>query len=277
MRVVFLSWSAFTADSARPSLAQSVPHDAPVFSIGPEAAEAPAPISDRPVFPADLASAATSEGVSLLEELEADASSLARRPDFYALLGGLVLAPRFLDKESTSLNSRLVGSAEADRFFEVGETLGNSLVPIGFSLALYAAGKTKGSSELTQVGSDLLRAQILSGVLTAAIKIGTNRARPDGTDYAFPSGHTSSAFAAAGVIGKHYGWKWGALAEAAAVYVGLSRLQENKHFVSDVIAGAVIGTYIAYRVTERSEKEPRAVITPILGARTYGLSLSARF
>lgn len=58
--------------------------------------------------------------------------------------------------------------------------------------------------------------------------------------YAFPSGHTSSAFAAAGVGVKHYGWKWGALAEAAALYVGLSRLQENKHYVSDVIGGAVL-------------------------------------
>jgi len=219
--------------------------------------------------------AAASEGISLLGELKLDVASLLRKPDFYVVVGGLLAAPFLIKEESAPLNKKWVGSENADRFFEFGETLGNSALPIGAAVALRFAGGE--SDRLGAFSSDLLRAQILSGALTGALKGITGRTRPDGSPYAFPSGHTSSAFAAAGVIGKHYGWKWGALAEAAAVYVGLSRLQENKHYVSDVIGGAVLGSYIAYRVTARANQEEKTSLVPVVGTRSYGLSVLVRF
>lgn len=63
------------------------------------------------------------------------------------------------------------------------------------------------------------------------------------TNSSFPSGHTTVAFAAATVYALEYGNKpWvPVLAYTAASLTGLSRITENKHWISDVVAGAALG------------------------------------
>jgi membrane-associated phospholipid phosphatase len=61
----------------------------------------------------------------------------------------------------------------------------------------------------------------------------------------FPSGHTSAAFCAATLIERNSGPAAGALAYLAATATGFSRVEAGKHFPSDVLAGAAIGTLIA--------------------------------
>ncbi|TKB44709.1 phosphatase PAP2 family protein [Thalassotalea mangrovi] len=63
--------------------------------------------------------------------------------------------------------------------------------------------------------------------------------------FSFPSGHTMAAFTLAGLFIFHLG------AVAAPLYlwagaVGLSRVILGVHFPSDIVAGATIGTGIAY-------------------------------
>lgn len=58
--------------------------------------------------------------------------------------------------------------------------------------------------------------------------------------WSFPSGHTASAFAGATAILIH-SRKWGCLALAYAVLVGISRLYLCVHWPTDVVAGALIG------------------------------------
>jgi membrane-associated phospholipid phosphatase len=64
----------------------------------------------------------------------------------------------------------------------------------------------------------------------------------------FPSGHTTIAFAAATVFAKEYNDKVYVpiIAYSAATLIGLSRITENKHWTTDVLAGAAIG-YMAGR------------------------------
>ena len=59
----------------------------------------------------------------------------------------------------------------------------------------------------------------------------------------FPSGHATVAFAAATVFAKEYrDIKWVPIVSyTAASLIGMSRLTENKHWISDVVAGAVFG------------------------------------
>lgn len=38
-----------------------------------------------------------------------------------------------------------------------------------------------------------------------------------------------------------------------ASYVGISRLQENMHYLSDFIAGAIVGTYVFYKIINRKD------------------------
>ncbi|MEG2118425.1 MAG: phosphatase PAP2 family protein [Clostridia bacterium] len=65
---------------------------------------------------------------------------------------------------------------------------------------------------------------------------------PHGTS--FPSGHTSSAFAVASVL-MFYNRRFGTIAAIIAVLIGFSRLYLRVHFLTDVIAGAVLGIIYA--------------------------------
>src|SRR5262249_34019131 len=70
-------------------------------------------------------------------------------------------------------------------------------------------------------------------------KHAVGRTRPDGSNnMSFPSGHTSNAFAMATVAEYHFGPKVGIPAYLAASLIGASRIQSNKHYLSDVVAGA---------------------------------------
>lgn len=66
-------------------------------------------------------------------------------------------------------------------------------------------------------------------------------------DYSFPSGHTLAAFESAVSIWL-YNRKWGFWAMILAVLMGVSRMYLFVHFPTDVLAGMVLGTVIAWGV-----------------------------
>ncbi len=85
--------------------------------------------------------------------------------------------------------------------------------------------------------------------ITYGLKYSVNRTRPNGADYSFPSGHTSASFSSAAFIHKRYGFEKGRLAYFAAAFVGWSRIQAYKHYTTDVLAGAALGTISGFFLT----------------------------
>ena len=80
---------------------------------------------------------------------------------------------------------------------------------------------------------------------TAALKLVTRRLRPDGSGRdSFPSGHTSASACVAAHLNRRYGAAAGLPAAAAALIAGASRLQHQRHWFSDVLAGALLGGLI---------------------------------
>lgn len=83
------------------------------------------------------------------------------------------------------------------------------------------------------------------GIVVLSIKSLTGVLRPDGSDYlSFPSGHTATAFTAACLLYKEYGSRSGWIGVAAflpAIITGFSRQLNNRHWLSDVVGGAVVG------------------------------------
>ena len=84
--------------------------------------------------------------------------------------------------------------------------------------------------------------------MTAAVfglKNLTHQLRPDNSGYnSFPSGHTAQAFAAATFLSEEYKskFKWMPyLAYGIASSVGVLRMANNKHYISDVLVGAGLG------------------------------------
>jgi undecaprenyl-diphosphatase len=69
---------------------------------------------------------------------------------------------------------------------------------------------------------------------------------PTPSEFSFPSGHTSSSFAAAGVFYKHLPKKIGVPAIVLAGLIGLSRLYVGVHYPTDVIAGILMGIFLNY-------------------------------
>ena len=117
------------------------------------------------------------------------------------------------------------------------------------------------------------------------MKVAVGRERPNQQDNkSFPSGHTSNAFALAAVAERHYGWKIGAPAYLLAGVVGLSRLHQDKHWLSDVMAGATLGYLVGrttVRVNSRALDHGTATTTfsvvPILAREARGLRMSLSF
>lgn len=87
-------------------------------------------------------------------------------------------------------------------------------------------------------------ASILMTATVKTMKAITNVDRPDGGRYSFPSGHTATAFMSAEYLWQEYREisPWiGVAGYAVATGTGFLRLYNNKHWLTDVVAGAGIG------------------------------------
>jgi len=91
----------------------------------------------------------------------------------------------------------------------------------------------------------LIKGQLLMLGTTAVIKNMTHQLRPDMTENnSFPSGHTAQAFAAATFLSEEYKnqFEWMPyLAYSIASAVGMLRIANNRHYISDVLVGAGLG------------------------------------
>ena len=140
-------------------------------------------------------------------------------------------------------------SPRVDRAMSSGAILGGKEFQFGAAFATLAIGKVSGQARVADVGSKLLRAQLLAQMVSGAIKVSVNRTRPDGTNLSFPSGHASVSFASATVLQREFGWKVGIPAYAVASFIGASRIEDKRHFLSDVAFGAAIGLAAGRTVT----------------------------
>jgi membrane-associated phospholipid phosphatase len=217
----------------------------------------------------------------ILHQLYDDITYLATQPDFYGIVGGMAAAPSVFSpafrRESHEFTELWGPSIFADNFFEFGETIGNGTFPVAASVLSWGIGKAAGSQRWSEFGSDLFRSQAVNGFFTMALKAGISRTRPNGGSYSYPSGHTSAAFAAAGTIYADFGKTWGIPAFVLAGYVGLSRLQEGKHYVSDVVAGGILGSYISLKLARRNNRKGKLTLAPLVdGGKMLGMSFSYR-
>jgi membrane-associated phospholipid phosphatase len=180
---------------------------------------------------------------ALFGNLGEDIKNLPAMQNVYiaAIGGGLALAAHPADQ---AFNAKLLSHYDAvNAFFAPGKYLGNTPEQVAFSIVTYAVGRLRDQPKVAHLGMDLLQAQILSEILVEPIKFAVRRERPDGSDNrSFPSGHASVTFATATVIERHLGWRKSILGYAIASYVAMSRIHDNKHYLSDVVFGAAVGT-----------------------------------
>ncbi|MFQ5889525.1 MAG: phosphatase PAP2 family protein [Gemmatimonadota bacterium] len=138
--------------------------------------------------------------------------------------------------------------------------LGTTAVDVALTGATYLLGKATGDSKLQRVGLRTLESVLETVAVTKVFKIAVGRARPevsghsdvfrpltfDSEYHSFPSGHASNVFALATTLTLELGddAKWiPFVAYPIATVTAVSRVQDRRHWVTDVVAGAALGIF----------------------------------
>ena len=218
----------------------------------------------------------------------ADTTGVSHEPLFTKsdawLAGGFVLATlaarpvddHFADRlqsVASKENRVLDGLAE---FFRWMGTPG----PYYIGPTLYGVGRIIGNRDMADLGLHGTEAVYLGMALVGVLKGTVGRARPlveprdpynykwgrgfDDDHYrSFPSGHSLSGFAAAAAVTSEMGrwwpeyrWLIGTVMYGGAAGIAASRMYHNKHWASDVIVGAAIGTFAGLKVVKYHHTHP---------------------
>jgi len=158
------------------------------------------------------------------------------------------------------------------------EPIGSGLISLSAMGILYGCGLIWKNDRAKLTALKGIEAFILAGITTQIIKHLTHRHRPyqdeppnpnlwegpfQGFDYtSFPSGHSATAFAIATVLATIYRktvWV-PVLCYTMAAGAAFSRVYDNKHWISDVLVGSVIGFGIGKLVVRN---ESRLKVLPV--------------
>lgn len=135
-------------------------------------------------------------------------------------------------------------------------------VPALSVYALNAAG-VRGKNSIKRATVSYAFSAVIMAAIVNGVKYTAKVERPDGSSRnSFPSGHTSNSFMNATFLFKEYGQYrhplYGVAAYSMATATALGRQLNNRHWVSDVLAGAGIGilsTHLGYLIADRVFKE----------------------
>lgn len=151
----------------------------------------------------------------------------------------------------------------------------------------------KGKNNLRDRTLILATSYLIMGATVNGIKSMTTELRPDGSSAnSFPSGHTATAFMGAEFLRQEYKqvsvW-YGITGYAVAAGTGLFRVYNDRHWLTDVAAGAGIGilsTKIAYWVNPLMTKllfkrqnnlSSGAIVYPYYNGEQAGVGFSLNF
>lgn len=235
----------------------ALPH---LSAAGPEPPE-PAKGSPPPT-PARLIGTVAADGLYLLTApLRLDRETALLVGGLTLGLAGLVLADREI-RERVQAATGPTGRDVADAV----STAGDVGVLLGVNAALLVLGLAEqqgtGETRLRDASLVALEAHLIAALFTAGLKPLTGRARPDAErgahhfdpfsgDDALPSSHASRAFAVAAVFADRYGGPVPFLAYGGAGLVAVSRVVLDRHWGSDVVAGAALGIAVGRGLSRR--------------------------
>ena len=162
--------------------------------------------------------------------------------------------------------------------------LGAGAVVVGEGIRQY-----NGNVRLLDTALVAVEAQLITLGLTEGVAYGMGRSRPrEANDpfhferghSSFPSSHASQAFAVAAVLADRYDQPVPTIAYGLAGLVGLARLPRDRHWSSDVVAGAALGWGIGSALSARHAKPHRRLdFFPFADPRSksYGVILATEF
>lgn len=180
------------------------------------------------------------------------------------LVGGLGLSAGLeLTREFTSypLQAETVKNRPMGSYSKYGDFAGQTYPNILYFLGMEAYSYYADDPEAHEFAIVMLKSTLYSGLVTEITKKVVQEPRPgDPTSKeSFPSAHATRAFAFASTVYELHGSSWGIPAYILATGVAYSRMNDNRHYVHDVLAGAAIGASfgisLARRYINKKEKQ----------------------
>lgn len=153
---------------------------------------------------------------------------------------GLTLLTYFL--KNSSLQPDIAHAKPLGKYSKIGYNLGQLLPNVTYAVLMggdYLITSNKKSLERMEL---IVKATIYADMTTELLKRSFNENRPNGGKLSFPSGHATCAFAFASVISMEHTLPWAIAANTMASFVAFSRMNDNAHYLHDVVAGATIGS-----------------------------------
>ncbi|MBF0361904.1 MAG: NAD-dependent epimerase/dehydratase family protein [Oligoflexia bacterium] len=193
--------------------------------------------------------------LAFVDELTSPITTKARQP---FLIGSGVTSISYFFKNNISkpfqeetIEKRPLG--ENSRFGDIlGQLLPNGL----YFVAAGGYGLIAKNSVFKENAILMFYATIYSGAMVNVLKYTIREKRPDSNARnSFPSGHATTAFAFAAVVAHKHAWYWGTLSYIMATFVGYSRINDNRHWLHDVIAGATLGIGYGLGIAYVRDKE----------------------
>lgn len=164
-------------------------------------------------------------------------------------------------------------------------------LPVASVYALGALG-IKGKNNLRDKSIILATSYLIMGLSVESLKKITHVERPDGSSFnSFPSGHTATAFMGAEFMYQEYKdvslW-YGIAGYAVAAGTGAFRMYNDRHWLTDVVAGAGIGilsTKAAYwlyptinkLLSSKKHENRKSVLLPYYDGKQVGFGLVSSF
>jgi membrane-associated phospholipid phosphatase len=157
-------------------------------------------------------------------------------------------------------------------------TAGTAFILDPLALGFWGLGKLIKNDSMEKTGETLVESILLTEVSVLIIKDAFHRERPDGGQYSFPSGHTARAFTIASVLAVNHGPIAGIPAYAIASLIGFSRFDKDRHYLSDILFGAAIGTTIGVGTSLAHNKVGQKLgFVPLVDRYNKGAMLVYRF
>jgi len=209
----------------------------------------------------------------------------------YALAGGILMGIAALSTLDRSV--RHVADSSGGNWAETVSDVGHFYQRTGLTFALaggfYAAGLVSDEPSLRRTGQEVIESFCLSAFGSQFLKHALGRNRPAAgkgpyhfvgpnwkdVDQAFPSGDTVVAFSLSTVLAAEAKWPPATIAlYSLAAATAFQRLHRDRHWLSDTVGGAVLGTAVGLGVVcaHRSLENSRRVAV-IPGPRGLGLAI----
>jgi len=174
-----------------------------------------------------------------------------------------------------------------DEILSFSRQFGDGRATLSIAGIFYLGGKIFNDEKSQETAISAFESFIISGLICSSLKVLAGRSRPyreegsgkfygptfDNSKLSLPSGHATVAFSLASVIASEYdNFLVDISAYTIASLAAFSRVYDDRHWTSDVVLGAIIGTVVGRAIVYQNKKEKTST-SPLVRVKEGGFEV----